>query len=36
VRRIQAILGRGACPRRELADEGKPVLTELEELEEAA
>ncbi|WAZ21167.1 (2Fe-2S)-binding protein [Streptomyces cinnabarinus] len=29
VRRIQAILGRGACPRRELADQGKPVLTEL-------
>ncbi|MEU2288895.1 (2Fe-2S)-binding protein [Streptomyces sp. NPDC013178] len=39
VRRIQAILGRGACPRRELADQGKPVLTELDEfdeLEEAA
>ncbi|MET9445293.1 (2Fe-2S)-binding protein [Streptomyces sp. NPDC006610] len=31
VRRIQAILGRGACPRRELADQGKPVLTELAE-----
>ncbi|MFC5723174.1 bacterioferritin-associated ferredoxin [Streptomyces gamaensis] len=26
VRRIQALLGRGSCPRRELADEGKPVL----------
>ncbi|MEU6557520.1 (2Fe-2S)-binding protein [Streptomyces sp. NPDC046915] len=29
VRRIQAILGRGACPRRESADQGRPVLTEL-------
>ncbi|MGY5007626.1 (2Fe-2S)-binding protein [Streptomyces sp. 900105755] len=29
VRRIQAILGRGACPRRELVDEGRPVLTAL-------
>jgi bacterioferritin-associated ferredoxin len=39
VRRIQAILGRGACPRRELADQGKPVLAGLEDLaglEEAA
>ncbi|WP_367323793.1 bacterioferritin-associated ferredoxin [Streptomyces sp. HUAS ZL42] len=36
VRRIQAILGRGACPRRELADQGKPVLAALEGLEEAA
>lgn len=27
VRSIQAILGRGACPRRELADQGQPVLT---------
>ncbi|MFJ2826198.1 bacterioferritin-associated ferredoxin [Streptomyces sp. NPDC087263] len=27
VRRIQALLGRGACPRRELADEGQPVLS---------
>lgn len=41
VRRIQAILGRGACPpRRDLADQGKRVvlagLEELEELEEAA
>lgn len=27
VRHIQALLGRGACPRRELADRGKPVLT---------
>ncbi|GAA5001637.1 (2Fe-2S)-binding protein [Streptomyces siamensis] len=29
VRRIQALLGRGACPRRELADEGRPVLSDL-------
>ena len=38
VRSIQAILGRGACPRRELAGGGKPVLAALEEaaLEEAA
>ncbi|MFJ3902040.1 bacterioferritin-associated ferredoxin [Streptomyces sp. NPDC090025] len=27
VRRIQAILGRGNCPRRELLDQGKPALT---------
>ncbi|MEU6082013.1 (2Fe-2S)-binding protein [Streptomyces sp. NPDC047108] len=28
VRRIQALLGRGACPRRELVDQGEPgVLT---------
>ncbi|MEU6675496.1 (2Fe-2S)-binding protein [Streptomyces sp. NPDC046925] len=27
VRSIQAILGRGTCPRRALADQGKPVLT---------
>ncbi|MFG3508812.1 bacterioferritin-associated ferredoxin [Streptomyces sp. NPDC047821] len=26
VRRIQAILGRGNCPRRELVDQGKPAL----------
>ncbi|BBC37190.1 (Fe-S)-binding protein [Streptomyces graminofaciens] len=31
VRRIQAILGRGAFPRRDLADRSEPVLTELEE-----
>src|SRR3989337_1023893 len=42
VRRIQALLGRGACPRRELADQGRAVLSELAEgaepavLEEAA
>jgi bacterioferritin-associated ferredoxin len=27
VRRIQAILGRGNCPRRELLDQGMPALT---------
>ena len=31
VRRIHAILGRGACPRRESADQGESVFTELEE-----
>ncbi|WP_327314472.1 (2Fe-2S)-binding protein [Streptomyces sp. NBC_01235] len=36
VRRIQAILGRGAHPRRDLADRGGPVLAELAELDEAA
>ncbi|MCX5370517.1 bacterioferritin-associated ferredoxin [Streptomyces sp. NBC_00103] len=39
VRRIQAILGRGAVPRRDLADQGRAVLAGLEEyedLEEAA
>ncbi|MFJ1811102.1 MULTISPECIES: bacterioferritin-associated ferredoxin [unclassified Streptomyces] len=39
VRRIQAILGRGACSRRDPADQGRPVLAGLEgleELEEAA
>ncbi|MGW7403594.1 (2Fe-2S)-binding protein [Streptomyces sp. NPDC054833] len=30
VRRIQSILGRGACPRRELADQGRPILAELD------
>ncbi|WP_330303954.1 MULTISPECIES: (2Fe-2S)-binding protein [unclassified Streptomyces] len=34
VRRIQALLGRDACPRRELADRGKPVLAEVAELAE--
>jgi bacterioferritin-associated ferredoxin len=29
VRRIQAILGRGACPRRELLDQGEPALSGL-------
>lgn len=29
VRRIQALLGRGACPRREAAEQGRPVLTAL-------
>ncbi|MER6492393.1 MULTISPECIES: (2Fe-2S)-binding protein [Streptomyces] len=36
VRRIQAILGRGACPRPASADVATPVLAELEALEEAA
>ncbi|MBG0856001.1 (2Fe-2S)-binding protein [Streptomyces spinoverrucosus] len=36
VRRIQALLGRGTCPRRELADKGKPVLSEVAGLDEAA
>ncbi|MFE4248580.1 bacterioferritin-associated ferredoxin [Streptomyces sp. NPDC056910] len=27
VRRIQALLGRGSCPRRELVEQGRPVLT---------
>ncbi|MER0445149.1 (2Fe-2S)-binding protein [Streptomyces sp. Edi4] len=27
VRRIQALLGRGACPRRELVEQGRPALT---------
>ncbi|MFI8234045.1 bacterioferritin-associated ferredoxin [Streptomyces sp. NPDC085900] len=36
VRRIQAILGRGAVPRREAADQGRPVLAELADLDEAA
>ncbi|MGW0330587.1 (2Fe-2S)-binding protein [Streptomyces sp. NPDC003011] len=31
VRRIQAILGRGACPSRDLADQGKSVLSDLKE-----
>ncbi|MFJ9633031.1 bacterioferritin-associated ferredoxin [Streptomyces sp. NPDC091280] len=31
VRRIQAILGRGNCPRRDLAEEGAPVFAELDE-----
>jgi bacterioferritin-associated ferredoxin len=33
VRRIQAILGRGAYPRRERADQGTPTLAGLEGLE---
>jgi bacterioferritin-associated ferredoxin len=38
VRRIQAILGRGACSRRDLtvADRGEPALAELPDLREAA
>ncbi|MFR9795532.1 bacterioferritin-associated ferredoxin [Streptomyces sp. MS06] len=31
VRRIQALLGRGACPRRDLAEQGGPALGALEE-----
>ncbi|MER6420438.1 (2Fe-2S)-binding protein [Streptomyces sp. NPDC001137] len=31
VRRIQALLGRGEWPRRELADQGKPALSALDE-----
>ncbi|WP_437114272.1 (2Fe-2S)-binding protein [Streptomyces syringium] len=30
VRRIQGILGRGACPRRELADQGDPEVLSAE------
>lgn len=29
VRRIQALLGRGACPRRRLVDEGRPAFSDL-------
>ncbi|KUJ54485.1 hypothetical protein ACZ90_65870 [Streptomyces albus subsp. albus] len=29
VRRIQALLGRGACPRRELLDRGEPATAAL-------
>ncbi|MDH6216425.1 bacterioferritin-associated ferredoxin [Streptomyces pseudovenezuelae] len=43
VRRIQALLGRGACPRGELVDQGASVLSSIDEpalgesaLEEAA
>ncbi|MBK3632662.1 (2Fe-2S)-binding protein [Streptomyces asoensis] len=36
VRRIQAILGRGTLPRRDLADRGAPVASDAELLEEAA
>ncbi|MCX4663272.1 MULTISPECIES: (2Fe-2S)-binding protein [Streptomyces] len=28
VRHIQALLGRGACPRRDLVDQGRPALAE--------
>ncbi|MFI0513384.1 bacterioferritin-associated ferredoxin [Streptomyces sp. WSLK1-5] len=31
VRRIQAILGRGACPRRDLVEQGGSVLSDLDE-----
>jgi bacterioferritin-associated ferredoxin len=37
VRSIQALLGRGSCPRRALADQGEPVLAGLDtSLDEAA
>ncbi|MBB5118567.1 bacterioferritin-associated ferredoxin [Streptomyces eurocidicus] len=38
VRRIQALLGRGACPRRELADQGDPGVlgAEIAEIPQAA
>ncbi|NGO13004.1 (2Fe-2S)-binding protein [Streptomyces sp. HC44] len=36
VRRIQALLGRGACSRPELADQAQPALSGLPELDEAA
>ncbi|MFB9554763.1 (2Fe-2S)-binding protein [Streptomyces roseoviridis] len=37
VRRIQAILGRGNCPRRELVDQGMPALAaELASVEDLA
>ncbi|MEO3972979.1 (2Fe-2S)-binding protein [Streptomyces sp. CAU 1734] len=31
VRTIQSLLGRGGCPRRELADQGKPALSTVAE-----
>ncbi|MEU9246730.1 (2Fe-2S)-binding protein [Streptomyces shenzhenensis] len=36
VRRIQAILGRGACPRREPAGQGRPVLAAVDDVEAVA
>ncbi|TPQ19387.1 (2Fe-2S)-binding protein [Streptomyces sporangiiformans] len=36
VRRIQALLGRSACPRGEQADQGMPVLTGVAEVSEIA
>ncbi|MET7384664.1 (2Fe-2S)-binding protein [Streptomyces sp. NPDC005385] len=36
VRQIQALLGRGSCPRRQLADQGMPVLAEMRGAAEAA
>ncbi|RMB87199.1 nitrogen fixation protein NifU [Streptomyces shenzhenensis] len=39
VRRIQALLGRGACPRRAPAEQGRPVparIEAVEDLDEAA
>ncbi|MCL7378851.1 (2Fe-2S)-binding protein [Streptomyces sp. 35G-GA-8] len=36
VRRIQSLLGRGGCPRRELLDQGAPALVELDAAESTA
>lgn len=36
VRRIQALLGRGDCPRRELIEQGRPALAVDPVLDEAA
>ncbi|MFE7572097.1 bacterioferritin-associated ferredoxin [Streptomyces sp. NPDC057539] len=36
VRRIQSLLGRGGCPRRELLDQGAPALMELDATESTA
>ncbi|MFD7290597.1 bacterioferritin-associated ferredoxin [Streptomyces sp. NPDC059863] len=36
VRRIQSLLGRGGCPRRELLDQGAPALVELDATESTA
>ncbi|MEW2525826.1 (2Fe-2S)-binding protein [Streptomyces sp. NPDC047071] len=33
VRRIQALLGRGACPRRDLLDQGEPAVALAPEVE---
>ncbi|ARX82906.1 MULTISPECIES: (2Fe-2S)-binding protein [Streptomyces] len=33
VRRIQALLGRGACPRRDLVDQGEPAVALVPEAE---
>ncbi|MDI3387151.1 (2Fe-2S)-binding protein [Streptomyces sp. B-S-A8] len=35
VRRIQALLGRGACPRRDLVDQGEPAFAPTAELLDA-
>ncbi|MEV6418954.1 (2Fe-2S)-binding protein [Streptomyces sp. NPDC051662] len=36
VRRIQSLLGRGGCPRRDLLDQGAPALVELDVSESTA